>query len=46
MDQLEVSPEQADRRQIFKRLIDKIMSSFDQILEFDPKTGGLKHWAW
>jgi hypothetical protein len=46
MDQLEVCSEQADQQQIFKQLIDKILSSFDQILEFDPKTGGLKCWAW
>jgi hypothetical protein len=29
-----------------KHLLDKILSTFDGILEFDPKTGGLKLWAW
>jgi hypothetical protein len=29
-----------------KQLLDKILSNYDAILEFDPATGGLKGWEW
>jgi hypothetical protein len=29
-----------------QRVLDKILSSHDAILEFDPATGGSKEWAW
>ncbi len=29
-----------------QHLLDKLLSSHDAILEFDPATGGLKRWAW
>jgi hypothetical protein len=47
MDHLEANLEQADRRRVHRELLNEILSSFDQFLEFDPKTGlGLKLWAW
>jgi len=41
----EVHPQQATREH-HQQLLSKILSSFDQVLDFDPKTKGLKPWAW
>jgi hypothetical protein len=48
MIQLSIQQSFAYRRNASGRrhLLNKIISSLDQILEFDPKTGGLKRWAW
>lgn len=43
MSQPEVNLQQAKRHQ---ELLNEILSSLDQVLEFNPKTGSLKPWAW
>jgi hypothetical protein len=37
---------QQDQQRSHQGLLNKILLSFDQVLEFDPKTGDLKRWAW
>jgi hypothetical protein len=47
MIQLSLQQSLARQTRIARRhLWDKILLNHDEILEFDPKTGGLKRWAW